>query len=57
MGSRQGKTPIFVKDVPGFYVNRCLSPFMVEVIALVLEGVSLPLIDEAMKKFGTKKKD
>ncbi len=41
-----------MKDVPGFYVNRCLSPFMVEVIALVLEGVSLPLLDEAMKKFG-----
>ena len=27
----QGKTPIFVKDVPGFFVNRCLSPFMTEV--------------------------
>ena len=53
MGTRQGKTPIFVKDVPGFYVNRCLSPFMVEVVALAMQGVDLTVIDKAMKSFGT----
>jgi len=52
VGSRQGKTPIFVKDVPGFFVNRCLSPFQVEVSALVMEGVDLIKIDNAMKSFG-----
>jgi len=52
VGSRQGKTPIFVKDVAGFYVNRCLGPFMAEVTTLVLEGVDLELIDKAMKSFG-----
>jgi enoyl-CoA hydratase/long-chain 3-hydroxyacyl-CoA dehydrogenase len=52
VGSRQGKTPIFVKDVPGFFVNRCLSPFMVEVTALVQEGVDLETMDKAMKSFG-----
>ena len=52
IGSRQGKTPIFVKDVPGFFVNRCLSPFMVEVSALVLEGVNLETMDKAMKSYG-----
>jgi enoyl-CoA hydratase / long-chain 3-hydroxyacyl-CoA dehydrogenase len=52
VGSRQGKTPVFVKDVPGFFVNRCLSPFMVEVSALVAEGVNIELIDKSMKKFG-----
>ena len=31
VGSRQGKTPIFVKDVAGFFVNRSLAPFMSEV--------------------------
>lgn len=52
VGSRQGKTPIFVKDVPGFFVNRCLAPFMTEVTALVQEGVDLKTLDAAMLKFG-----
>eukprot|EP01039_Chlorochromonas_danica_P003775 gene3775-4125_t len=52
VGSRQGKTPILVKDVPGFFVNRCLAPFMVEVIALVTEGANLEAIDKALKSFG-----
>ena len=52
VGSRQGKTPIFVKDVPGFFVNRCLSPFSVEVSALVMEGVELETLDKAMRSYG-----
>lgn len=52
VGTRQGKTAIFVKDVPGFFVNRCLAPFMVEVTALVSEGVNLETLDKAMKSFG-----
>ena len=34
VGTKQGKTCIEVKDVPGFYVNRCLGPFLVEVSLL-----------------------
>ena len=52
VGSRQGKTPIFVKDVPGFFVNRALSPFMSEVTALVDEGVDLEIMDKSMKQYG-----
>ncbi len=52
VGSRQGKTPIFVKDVPGFFVNRCLAPMLTEVTALVKEGVDLEVLDKAMKDFG-----
>ena len=33
-------------------MNRCLAPFMVEVTALVAEGVDLQHIDKAMKLFG-----
>jgi enoyl-CoA hydratase/long-chain 3-hydroxyacyl-CoA dehydrogenase len=52
VGSRQGKTPIFVKDVAGFFVNRCLAPLLVELPALVAEGVDLQVLDKAMKDFG-----
>jgi len=52
VGLRQGKTVIVVKDVPGFYVNRCLGPFMVESIALLNEGVAPEALDKALKKFG-----
>jgi len=52
VGTKQGKTCIVVKDVPGFYVNRCLGPYLVEVSALVKDGVDLEQIDKAMTKFG-----
>ncbi|KAL3797061.1 hypothetical protein ACHAW5_007562 [Stephanodiscus triporus] len=52
VGNKQGKTCVVVKDVPGFYVNRCLGPVLVETSALVKEGVPLEKLDEAMKKFG-----
>jgi 3-hydroxybutyryl-CoA dehydrogenase len=37
-----GKTPIRVKDVVGFAVNRMLHAFMIEAIRLVEEGVCTP---------------
>ena len=52
VGTRQGKTCIFVKDVAGFYVNRCLSPFMTEVTALIFQGADLEGLDKAMRSFG-----
>jgi enoyl-CoA hydratase / long-chain 3-hydroxyacyl-CoA dehydrogenase len=52
VGTKQGKTCILVKDVPGFYVNRCLGPYLVEVSALVRDGVPLEKLDDAVKKFG-----
>jgi len=52
VGTRQGKTCVVVKDVPGFYVNRCLGPFLSESMALVQDGVDLLQLDKAMKSFG-----
>lgn len=52
VGTRQGKTCIFVKDVAGFYVNRCLAPFMTEVTSLVYDGADLLALDKALKDFG-----
>ena len=44
-----GKTPIVVKDSPGFIVNRCLMPFINEAAFLLHEGVSPNDIDKAIK--------
>lgn len=52
VGSKQGKTCIVVKDVPGFYVNRCLGPYLVEVSALVKDGAPLETLDKALTAFG-----
>jgi 3-hydroxybutyryl-CoA dehydrogenase len=37
-----GKTPIRVKDVAGFAVNRMLHMFIIEAVKLVEEGVATP---------------
>jgi len=47
-----GKTPIVVKDGPGFLVNRLLVPYMVEAITLLEEGHSLEQVDQVMVNFG-----
>jgi 3-hydroxyacyl-CoA dehydrogenase/enoyl-CoA hydratase/3-hydroxybutyryl-CoA epimerase len=47
-----GKTPVFVKDSPGFLVNRILAPYFHEALLLVSEGMRVALIDEAMRRFG-----
>ena len=52
VGTKQGKTCIVVKDVPGFYVNRCFGPYLVETAALLRDGVSLESLDKAIKNFG-----
>lgn len=49
---RLGKTPIVVKDSPGFLVNRILVPYLMEAVRLHDSGVSVKDIDEAMLEFG-----
>lgn len=45
-----GKTPIRVKDVAGFAVNRMLHAFLIEAVRLVEEGVATPeALDTACK--------
>ncbi|HHW26448.1 MAG TPA: 3-hydroxyacyl-CoA dehydrogenase family protein [Firmicutes bacterium] len=47
---QMGKTPVVVKESPGFIVNRLLCPLMNEAAYLVSEGVASPEdIDTAMK--------
>jgi 3-hydroxyacyl-CoA dehydrogenase/enoyl-CoA hydratase/3-hydroxybutyryl-CoA epimerase len=52
LARRLGKTPVVVKDSPGFVVNRILMPYLREAMHLLEEGHDLLVIDRAMKRFG-----
>jgi 3-hydroxyacyl-CoA dehydrogenase/enoyl-CoA hydratase/3-hydroxybutyryl-CoA epimerase len=47
-----GKTPVVVRDSPGFLVNRILAPYLSEAVRLVREGCSIEDVDRAMTEFG-----
>jgi 3-hydroxyacyl-CoA dehydrogenase/enoyl-CoA hydratase/3-hydroxybutyryl-CoA epimerase len=47
-----GKTPIRVKDGPGFVVNRVLMPYLNEAVLLVGEGMAIDEVDRMMRRFG-----
>jgi 3-hydroxyacyl-CoA dehydrogenase/enoyl-CoA hydratase/3-hydroxybutyryl-CoA epimerase/enoyl-CoA isomerase len=47
-----GKTPIVVRDGPGFLVNRILTPFMQAFGRLLADGADHEQIDTAMEAFG-----
>jgi len=50
LAEKLGKTPVQVKDSPGFIVNRLLNPMLNEACFLIMEGVATPEeIDTAMK--------
>jgi 3-hydroxyacyl-CoA dehydrogenase/enoyl-CoA hydratase/3-hydroxybutyryl-CoA epimerase len=47
-----GKTPVQVRDAPGFVVNRILMPYLNEAVLLVAEGLPIAEVDRVMKRFG-----
>ncbi len=50
LAKRLGKTPVLVKDSPGFVVNRLLCPMVNEAVLAYSEGIATAHdIDEAMK--------
>ncbi|NGY04354.1 fatty acid oxidation complex subunit alpha FadB [Solimonas terrae] len=51
-GVAMGKTPIVVKDGPGFLVNRIFTPYMQAFGQLIADGADFVAIDAAMEKFG-----
>ena len=46
------RLPVPVKSAPGFLVNRALTPYMIEAMVMINEGVSKETIDRAAEKFG-----
>jgi len=47
-----GKTPVVVRDGPGFWVNRLLMPYLNEAVHLYAEGVPIAALDGALEEFG-----
>ncbi|MGJ8654639.1 MAG: 3-hydroxyacyl-CoA dehydrogenase NAD-binding domain-containing protein [Opitutaceae bacterium] len=47
-----GKSPVVVKDAPGFLVNRILLPYLLEAFSRFTDGVAPERIDQAMLDFG-----
>jgi 3-hydroxyacyl-CoA dehydrogenase/enoyl-CoA hydratase/3-hydroxybutyryl-CoA epimerase/enoyl-CoA isomerase len=52
LAKRISKTPIVVRDCPGFLVNRILFPYLNESLVLLQEGASPRAIDKAATSFG-----
>jgi 3-hydroxyacyl-CoA dehydrogenase / enoyl-CoA hydratase / 3-hydroxybutyryl-CoA epimerase len=47
-----GRLPLPVKSSPGFVVNRALTPYMLEAMVMLDEGIDKATIDAAAEKFG-----
>jgi 3-hydroxyacyl-CoA dehydrogenase/enoyl-CoA hydratase/3-hydroxybutyryl-CoA epimerase len=47
-----GKTPVVVKDGPGFLVNRILAPYLNEAAYMLEEGYSIEDLDQVALDFG-----
>ena len=47
-----GKLPVAVQSYPGFLVNRALTPYLLEAMSLLDEGVDKATIDQCAIRFG-----
>src|SRR6185312_8143551 len=53
LSKKMGKTPVVVKDGPGFLVNRLLMPYMIEAMFLLQDGMAIEVVDRYYThKFG-----
>lgn len=50
--SAMGKTPIVVKNCPGFLVNRVLFPYFGGFLAAIRDGADFVKVDKVMEDFG-----
>jgi 3-hydroxyacyl-CoA dehydrogenase / enoyl-CoA hydratase / 3-hydroxybutyryl-CoA epimerase / enoyl-CoA isomerase len=47
-----GKTPVVVKDCPGFLVNRIVTPYINGFLQLLADGADFEQVDRVMEAFG-----
>src|SRR5229473_6878822 len=52
LAKRISKTPIVVRDCPGFLVNRVLFPYINEALVMLEEGAAPRALDKAATAFG-----
>jgi 3-hydroxyacyl-CoA dehydrogenase/enoyl-CoA hydratase/3-hydroxybutyryl-CoA epimerase len=53
LSKRMGKTPVVVKDGPGFLVNRLLMPYLIEIMFILQDGMAIEVVDRYYThKFG-----
>jgi 3-hydroxyacyl-CoA dehydrogenase/enoyl-CoA hydratase/3-hydroxybutyryl-CoA epimerase/3-hydroxyacyl-CoA dehydrogenase/enoyl-CoA hydratase/3-hydroxybutyryl-CoA epimerase/enoyl-CoA isomerase len=52
LAKQVGKSPIVVKDAPGFLVNRILFPYLDEALQLLVEGAEPRSLDKSALTFG-----
>ncbi len=53
LSKRMGKTPVVVKDGPGFLVNRLLMPYLIETMFILQDGMAIDVVDRYYThKFG-----
>lgn len=53
LSKKMGKTPVVVKDGPGFLVNRLLMPFLIETMFILEDGMAVETVDRwYTHKFG-----
>jgi 3-hydroxyacyl-CoA dehydrogenase / enoyl-CoA hydratase / 3-hydroxybutyryl-CoA epimerase len=45
LSKKMGKTPVVVKDGPGFLVNRLLMPYLIETMFLLQDGMAIDVVD------------
>ncbi|QIW16023.1 fatty-acid oxidation protein subunit alpha [Pasteurellaceae bacterium RH1A] len=51
---QQGKIPLLVADKQGFFINRILTPYLLEAIQCLVEGEGIEFIDRSLQEFGFK---
>ena len=52
LSRRLGKTPVVVRDAPGFFTTRVLAFYLMAALELLMEGHALEAIDEGTRRVG-----